>query len=528
VIDLQALISKKEIIVTPDEAYQWLVEHSRETAYYRSMGHLLGWDQRTQIPAKGHEHRHNQFAMLAKWIHVRATDPQVGEALARVEASDLVQDAGALAAVNVREWRRDYDRATKIPPELAVALAKATAEGETAWERTRPSSDWGTFKPFLIQIVNLKREEAQALGYAAEPYDAHLDNFEPGETAAGLAPVLSQLREALIRILAAIQGSRRQPQGEVIRRHFPVSEQERFARLAAQSIGYDFAGGRLDPTAHPFAVDIGPGDVRITTRFDEHNFSQAFFGTLHEAGHALYDQGLPADHWGTPRGDTVSLGIHESQSRLWENLVGRSLGFWRFFYQQAQEVFPVLQGVTLEAFHAAINEVKPSLIRTEADEVTYNLHILLRFEVERALMNGGLQVEDLPGAFNDKMGAYLGLTPPDFGQGVMQDIHWSAGLFGYFPTYTLGNLYAAQFFARAEAELGPLEEKFAAGDFAPLLTWLREKVHRQGNRLWARPLLKEVTGEDLQPDYLVSYLERKFGALYDFSGAGGACRHGSR
>jgi len=354
------------------------------------------------------------------------------------------------------------------------------------------------------------------LGYAAEPYDAHLDDYEPGETAGGLAPVLEELRGALIRILAAVQESGRRPQGEVVRRRFPAAAQENFARLAAANIGYDFAGGRLDKTAHPFSTDIGPGDVRITTRFDERNFCQAFFGTLHETGHALYDQGLPADHWGTPRGETVSLGIHESQSRLWENLVGRSLGFWRFFYPKAREVFPVLQDIPLEVFHLAINEVRPSLIRTEADEVTYNLHILLRFELERALMNGDLEVEELPGAFNDKMQAYLGMTPPSPGQGVMQDVHWSAGLFGYFPTYTLGNLYAAQFYARAEADLGPLEEGFAAGDFAPLLTWLREKIHLQGNRLWARPLVKEVTGEGLEPRRLVGYLARKFGALYGF------------
>jgi carboxypeptidase Taq len=302
----------------------------------------------------------------------------------------------------------------------------------------------------------------------------------------------------------------------VVRRHFPVDGQERLARLAAQSLGYDFAGGRLDQTAHPFSVDIGPGDVRITTRFDERRFSQAFFGTLHETGHALYDQGLPPDHWGAPRGDAVSLGIHESQSRLWENLVGRSLGFWRFFYPQAQATFAALQDVPLEVFHFAVNEVRPSLIRTEADEVTYNLHILLRFELERALMNGDLAVEDLPGAFNDKMRAYLGLTPPGPGQGVMQDVHWSAGLFGYFPTYTLGNLYAAQFFSRAAAELGRLEEGFAVGDFAPLLTWLQEKIHSQGHRLWARPLVREVTGEEVTLQFLVHYLRRKFGALYDF------------
>ncbi|MFZ5449295.1 MAG: carboxypeptidase M32 [Thermodesulfobacteriota bacterium] len=509
--------------MTPEEAYQWLEQHSRETAYYISMGHLLGWDQRTHIPPNGHAHRHNQLAMLAKWIHARATDPRVGEHLAKVESSLLVSDPSTVAAVNVREWRRDYDRATKIPQDLAVALAKATAEGETAWEQTRPNNDWDTFKPFLHKIVALKREEAQALGYAQEPYDAHLDNYEPGETAAALAPLLAQLREDLIGILSAIQGSSRSPQSEVVRRHFPKEAQERLARLAAQSIGYDFAGGRLDPTAHPFSTDIGPGDVRITTRYDENAFSQAFFGTLHEAGHALYDQGLPAEHWGTPRGNPVSLGIHESQSRMWENLVGRSLGFWRYFYPRVQEAFSVLQGVDLEVFHFAVNEVKPSLIRTEADEVTYNLHILLRFELERALMNGDLQVEDLPGAWNDKMQTFLGLAPPDFSQGVMQDIHWSAGHFGYFPTYTLGNLYAAQFFAQAQKDLGPLEDKFAEGTFAPLLLWLRNRIHSQGQRLWARSLVREITGEDLQPHYLVRYLQEKFGLLYNYNCGLKAC-----
>jgi carboxypeptidase Taq len=510
--------SNRRKTMTPEDAYQWLLQHSQETAYYISMGQVLNWDQRTQIPPKGHPHRHNQFAMLAKWIHARATDPQVGEHLTRVEGSQLMQDQGSVAAVNVREWRRDYDRATKIPQELAVALAKATAEGETAWEQTRPQNDWETFKPYLQKVVALKREEAQARGYAGEPYDAHLDRFEPGETAVALVPLLGQLKEALIQILEAIQGSGAKPQGEVLRRHFPLDAQERLARLAAQSLGYDFAGGRLDPTAHPFSTGIGPGDVRITTRYDEHAFGQAFFGTLHETGHALYDQGLPVEHWGTPRGDSVSLGIHESQSRMWENLVGRSLGFWRYFYPRVREAFPVLHDVSLEVFHFAVNEVKPSLIRTEADEVTYNLHILLRFELERALMNDDLQVDDLPGAWAEQLQAYLGLPPPDFRQGVMQDIHWSAGLFGYFPTYTLGNLYAAQFFARAERDLGPLEEKFAAGDFAPLLTWLRDRIHAQGQRLWARPLVREVTEVDLQPRYLVRYLQQKFGALYGFVG----------
>jgi carboxypeptidase Taq len=255
--------------------------------------------------------------------------------------------------------------------------------------------------------------------------------------------------------------------------------------------------------------------VRITTRYDDHCFSMAFFSVLHETGHAIYDQGLPAEHWGSAMGDAVSLGIHESQSRMWENLVGRSLGFWKFFYPQAQQVFPSLGGVNLSSFHLAINEVRPDLIRTEADEVTYNLHILLRFELERALIRGDLQVADLPGAWNEKVEEFLGMTPPNHAQGVMQDVHWSGGHFGYFPTYALGNIYAAQFFAKAAKDLGDLSGQFAEGDFTPLLQWLRQQIHSQGKRYRPRQLVQAVTGEDLNPAYLINYLTKKFGELYD-------------
>jgi len=501
--------------MSPEDAYQWLKQDSLETAHFTSLGRLLGWDQRTQIPPKGHPHRHAQFAMLAGWIHQRQTNPRLGEMLTTVEGSELVRDPLRAEAVNVREWRRDYDRATKIPQGLAVALAQAAAEGETAWEQTRPLSDWQTFRPFLSRIVALKRQEAEALGYEQEPYDALLDDYEPGETAAALAPLLGELRDALIGLLEAVQGSSRLPDRAILHRHFPKGDQERFARMAAAKIGYDLQAGRLDPTAHPFSTGIGPGDVRITTRYDEDCFSMAFFSVLHETGHALYDQGLPAEHWGAPRGQAVSLGIHESQSRMWENLVGRSLGFWKFFYPEAQKIFPALADVSLEAFHLAVNDVRPDLIRTEADEITYNLHILLRFELERALVKGELQVAELPDARDDKMRTFLGLTPPNHAQGLMQDVHWSAGHLGYFPTYTLGNLYAAQFFARAERDLGDLEAAFARGDFGALLGWLREKIHRQGNRYRPRELVKAVTGEDPNPDYLIRYLTNKFGKLYD-------------
>jgi len=496
--------------MTAKEAYQWLVGHSRETAYLRSIQKLLAWDQRTYIPEKGHAHRTAQLAVLARMIHNRDTDPRVGEHLSKVEGSEFTQDPESPEAVNIREWRRAYDLALKIPPELAVALTEAAAEGQTVWERTRPANDWQTFQPYLERIVALKKEQAEALGYQTEPYDPLLDLYEVGETAARVAAVFAPLRQATQALLQKIATKFRHPDTGMLHRHFPRELQEKFAREAAAHLGYDFAGGRLDVTAHPFSSGIGPGDARITTRYDEHFFPTAFFGTLHEAGHAMYNQGLPEEHWGTPRGDPVSLAIHESQSRLWENLVGRSLSFWIYFYPAAQKTFPALAGVSLEAFYRAINRVQPSLIRVEADEVTYNLHIIFRFELERALMRGDLAVADLPEAWNTKVKEFLDLTPADVSQGVMQDVHWSAGHIGYFPTYTLGNLYAAQFFAKAADDLGEWQEMFARGEFAPLLEWLRQRIHSQGSRYRPRALVRVATGKELDPGYLLTYLEKKF------------------
>jgi carboxypeptidase Taq len=500
--------------MNPEEAYRWLADHSRETALLHSVEQLLAWDQRTCIPPKGHPYRAAQLTLLARLIHERDTDPRVGEHLALVEGTDLGADPESPEAVNTREWRRHFERAVRIPPELAVALAQAAAEGQTAWEEARPKNDWPSFQPFLERLVSLSRLQAEALGYATEPYDALLDGYEVGETAAGLEVLFTNLRPSLVELLDAIRGSSFIPDEAVLHRLYPQPLQEQFSREAVARIGYDFEAGRLDPTAHPFSTGLGPRDARITTRYDEHFFNSAFFGTMHEAGHALYNLGLPPEHWGTPRGQDVSLGIHESQSRLWENLVGRSLGFWRSFFPRAQELFPALKDVDLEVFHFAINRVGPSLIRVEADEVTYNLHIIFRFELERSLINGDLEVRDLPEAWNAKVQEYLGLTPPDNRDGVLQDVHWSAGLFGYFPTYTLGNIYAAQFYARAAGEVGGLEESFARGEFAPLLQWLREHIHSQGSRYRPRDLVRRVTGEDLNSRFLQEYLNSKFKDLY--------------
>ena len=500
--------------MTAQQSYEQLCERSKQIGYLGSTVAVLHWDQRTQIPPKGHPHRVAQLTFLAGMLHKMKTDPVAGELLGRVEDSDLIADSLSVEAVNVREWRRSYDMATKIPERLAVELAHASAEGHAVWEQTRPGSDWNTFKPYLKRIVSLKREEAEALGYDQEPYDALLDQYERAETTRNLQPIFERLRIALVELMERLRNAQPQSRNSLKGRRFPIVDQEAFAIEVAKRIGYDMEAGRLDVSAHPFTTGIGPGDVRITTRYREDSFDDSFFSVLHEAGHALYHQGLPLEHWGVPFCKPISLGVNESQSRMWENLVGRSKAFWKYWHPEARSRFAALQEVSLDDFHRAINEVQPGLIRVLADEVTYNIHVLLRFELEVMLTRGELDVEDLPEAWNMKMYKYLGLTPPDYSQGVMQDVHWSSGAIGYFPTYTLGNLYSAQFFVQARRDLGDLDSIMECGEFSILLGWLREKIHSQGSRYLPRALVEKVTGEDLNPNYLVEYLGTKYGLLY--------------
>ena len=496
----------------PKHAYQELVRRGQEIAYLHALGALAGWDQRTYIPRRGHPHRAKALAALTGVLHRKVTDPEFGRLLAAVEDSGLVEDPDVRA--NVTRWRRDYDRATRVPERLAVELAEAASAGESAWAEKRDRNDWEGFLPFLKRVIELRRAYAEAVGYEEEPYDALLEDYEPGLTAREVERLFAELKPQALDLLARIQASPERPPVEILHRTYPRAAQEAFVLEVLPELGYDLTAGRLDPTLHPFAIRIHPGDVRITTRYFEDFFNPAFFGSVHEAGHAMYEQGLPEEHWGTPLGESVSLGIHESQSRMWENLVGRSRGFWRRFFPRAQARFEALRDVGLEDFVFAVNEVRPSPIRIEADEVTYNLHVLLRFELELALFRGELAPEDLPQAWNERMRAYLGLEPKDPAEGVMQDVHWSGGSFGYFPTYTLGNVYAAQLFAAAERELGPLEERFAEGAFAPLLDWLRAHVHRHGRRYLPAELIERATGELPTARYLGAYLEAKFGALY--------------
>lgn len=498
-----------------DEAYAELIRRVKAVALLNSCGSVLHWDHQTCMPAKGAAHRAEQLALLAGLSHAQFTAPEVGELLSRAEEERDRHEPRSAVAVNVRELRRAYDRATRVPPALVEELARTAALAHDVWVDTRRTSDFERFRPWLAKLVSLKQQEAAAVGGGGVRYDALLDEYEPGETVARLTPVFAELRTSLVDLVGRIGRSPKRPDPSILHREYPIAAQEAFGRTVAEAIGFDFQAGRLDATVHPFCSGIGPGDTRLTTRYNLHDFGDAFFSILHEAGHGLYDQGLETEHFGTPMGAAVSLGIHESQSRLWENFVGRSRAFWEHWLPQARQAFPeALTGAGLDAFVFAVNDVRPSLIRVDADEATYNLHILLRFELERALIDGDLAVTDLPAAWADGMDRLLGIRPHDDAHGCLQDVHWSGGSFGYFPTYTLGNLYAAQFFAKARAELGDLAEQFRQGEFLPLKTWLHRTIHREGQRYRAADLVAAVTGEPLNPGHLLRHLTEKFEVLY--------------
>lgn len=499
-----------------ESAYEELVARMREAELLGSCASLLSWDEQTHLPPRGAEHRANQLALLAGLTHERKTDPRIGELLNELEAVSGDSDPEGERAVNVREIRRAYNRAVRLPKRLVEELSRTTSLAQQAWVEAKKNADFPTFLPWLTKIVALKREEAEAIGYGTgHRYDALLDDYEPGMTAAAVTAVFEPLRNELVKLVSLIQQSGRQAPVEILHRHYPQQAQRVLAESAAKYIGFNFEAGRLDESPHPFCSGIGPGDCRLTTRFHDHHFNAGFFGVLHEAGHGIYEQGLQTEAFGLPMGQACSLGIHESQSRLWENFVGRSRAFWEYFYPSAQQAFPIaLKQVSLDDFYFAINDVRPSLIRVEADEVTYNLHIMLRLELELQLLSGDLPPAEVPTAWNTCVENYLGIKPPNDAVGCLQDIHWSGGLIGYFPTYALGNMYAAQFFEAAQDALGPLETLFQRGEFLPLKAWLNENIHRHGKRYPAARLVEVVTGRPLSAEPLIGHLRNKFSALY--------------
>jgi len=499
------------------ELYQELLNRVKEAQMLSDIDALLSWDEQVFMPRGGSEYRSELIAYTSGMMHQKFTDPKIGEMISELENSDLTKDATSVEAVNIRELRRDYDKMAKLPRKLVEEISRTTSKAVHNWVAARKDNDFAKFQPWLEKVVSLMKEKAEHLGYKKESYDALLDEYEADSNVEFVKSTFEGFKDRLVKLVSNIANSSKNPNMAIIEQYFPVENQKLFGQEAAIAIGFDFERGRLDISAHPFTTGFGPGDTRITSRYNPKHLGQALFGTLHEAGHGIYDQGLPAEYHGSPMGDSVSLGIHESQSRMWENQVGRGRPFWTHFFPRAQQVFPeALGNVKFDDFYFAINDVRPSLIRVEADEVTYNLHILLRFEMEHAMIKGDLQTQDVPGAWNEKFKTYFDIMPPSDADGCMQDIHWAHGLFGYFPTYTLGNLYSSQFFAKAIEEIPDLEDQFAIGNFKPLKKWLNEKIHQQGKRYRANNLCEVITGKGLDPNYLMEYLEGKYGELYGF------------
>ncbi|MGD8330061.1 MAG: carboxypeptidase M32 [Acidobacteriota bacterium] len=499
-------------------AFNELKERLATIADLDAAAALLGWDQETYMPPGAIEARADQLTTLARLSHDAFTDARVGELLdeAEAEIGDAAYDSDDASLLRVT--RRDWERATKLPSDLVARIAAATSRGQQAWQAARAASRFADFAPHLETIVALAREKAEALGYDHHIYDPLLDEYEPGMTTAQLEVVFAELREQLVPIVAALSpaggAARAQNTPPPLDRRFDGQAQWDFGIAVMEDFGFDFERGRQDRSAHPFTTAFAATDVRVTTRIHEDFLPAGLFGTLHECGHGLYEQGVAAELGRSPLSGGASLGMHESQSRLWEILVGRSKVFWRHYFSLLRKAFGgTLEGTDVDRFYAAINSVCPSLIRVEADEVTYNLHIMLRFELEKDLLEERLAVADLPSAWNDGMETYLGIRPDNDANGVLQDIHWSMGAIGYFPTYTLGNLMSAQIFSRVRSAIPDIELQIAEGDFTDLLTWLQRNIYRHGRKFTANELLARTGAGELSADSWLTYILAKYSDL---------------
>lgn len=489
-------------------AYTSLHRRFRETGLLRSASSVLSWDQETNMPANGAEFRAEQMSFLDGQAHRMATDPKVGKWISKCEDHGFA--AGTVEETNVRGWRRDYDLAVKIPATLVEEFSKVTSLGHHAWMEARKNADFSLFQSHLEKIVELCQQKADHYGWEACRYDALLNLYEQDAKTSELSTMFDKLGPQIADLLGpAVERSAKVP-NDLLTGHYPIQHQQRFNHEVAEAVGFNFQAGRIDTSAHPFCTQLGPCDTRMTTRYDESDFLSSLYGVLHESGHGLYDQGLDKTQWGMPAGDAVSLGIHESQSRLWENHVGRSVEFWTKWLPRAAELFPHLKHLTPEQMNAACCRVKRSFIRVEADEVTYDLHIILRFTIERMVINGEITVAEIPGTWNALYKKLFGLDVPDDSKGCLQDVHWSFGGFGYFATYTLGNLNASQLMHTAEQKIPELNTQLAGGDYGALLGFVRENIHRSGRKLSPAELMKQATGEVTNSEYHLEYLKAKY------------------
>ncbi|MGA2244686.1 MAG: carboxypeptidase M32 [Verrucomicrobiota bacterium] len=495
-------------MTTLPAGYQKLLKRMREVSLLNTISCALEWDQDTYMPPGALAYRADQLAWLGGRSHRLFTAGPVDDLLSQCEQQGFEPDSPEGA--NVREWRRHFDRAKKLPPSFVIKFERTKALAYEAWREARAQSKFKLFKPHLAKMVGLVRQKADYLGYEASPYDALLEAYEPGARAERISQLFSELRPAIVALLGQVRERQAATSDLGLHGTYPIAAQQAFNRRVAEAIGFDFKSGRIDTTTHPFCTTLGAGDCRLTTRYHENDFTDSLYSILHEAGHGLYEQGLAPEHFGTPAGAAASMGIHESQSRLWENHVGRSRSFWEHWHPIACEYFPDLKNLTAEQLYAAVNRVRLSFIRVEADQVTYDLHIMLRFDLELKLVGRQLEVADVPAYWNEQFEQMSGLKVTKDADGCLQDVHWSFGGIGYFPTYTLGNLNAAQLMQTARRENPALDEDLRQGRYQTLLAWLRQKVHQEGSRYRPQDLMEKVTGERTSFRHHLEYLRGKF------------------
>lgn len=496
----------------PNYKFQAYQTHLQRVADLGFAGAVLGWDQQTYMPKNGAQFRGQQMATISTLAHELFVDSKFGDLLDELAQDETLTDDQRL---NVKLTHKDYLRKKKYPHSFVEEHARVTADGFSAWHEARTANKFSLFEPTLKKIVDLKRQEAEFLGFNEHPYEALLEDYEPGLTVKKIDEIFTEVKTQLFPFIKQIM-AKQKPRSDFLTRLYPKAKQWNFSEKMVKQMGYDFNSGRADFAPHPFCTTFGPGDVRMTIRVDEHHFNQMLFAAIHEAGHGLYEMGLPlAQHYGQPLGQALSLAFHESQSRFWENKIARSLPYWNGNFKALQEEFPEnLKDVTASEFYKAVNRVEPSFVRVEADELTYHAHIYIRYLTEKALIEGQIEVSDVPNYWNDRYEEFLGIRPKNDAEGCLQDVHWSYGSFGYFPTYSFGSFYAAQLLDTMKKEIPNFDASVQAGELAPLLQWLRDKVHVHGRRFTSSELLKATTGSDLKFSYFMDYAKKKYGEIY--------------
>lgn len=487
-------------------------EYLKKLEYLNNSVAVLYWDMRVGIPKKAIAYRGEMLGYLSGEAYKLQTSDTMKEF---IDYFSKVEELDDVTKSMVESARKNYEQTKKIPEDKYKEYTILASNGEAAWEEAKEKSDFEIFKPYLEKLVAFNKEFIGYWGYKENKYDTLLDFYEPGITVKELDKVFGELRDAIVTLLNNIKNSDVKPDVEPFKKYFSKEDQEAFSKHVLSVMGYDFEAGRLDESTHPFTINFGNKDVRITTHYYDNDFRSALFSCIHEGGHAIYEQNIPDELIGTMLGTGVSMGIHESQSRFYENIIGRSIEFWKYFYPEVQKRFSQFEGIPLTEFYRGINVVEPSLIRTEADELTYSLHIIIRYEIEKALINGEIEVEDLPHIWNEKYKEYLGVEPGNDAEGVLQDMHWSDGSFGYFPSYALGNLYGAQFLNKMFKDMPDLYKDIENGNLNNIREWLKENIHKHGSVYKPAKLIKDVTGEELNAKHFIAYLNHKYSKIYN-------------